>query len=88
MSSNIQPGDVVVCVDASPRGAACRTRLEVGRHYRVTKVIVDPQEGAGVLLREMSPSRPYEAFAGDRFRKIRPADHEFVEQIKRVKVDA
>lgn len=81
MSSEIVPGDVVVCVDAKPDRADPRAdMLAEGRHYRVTVVGTRtdgvPACAFRVLPCPHNPNKGY-AFALRRFRKIRPGRMEF-----------
>lgn len=86
------PGDVVVCVDAAPRKngpghvAACR-QLRVGRAYRVIGLGLSKRSSYSLILHGLR-ARFHEAgygFFPDRFRKIRPADDQFIRQIRATK---
>jgi hypothetical protein len=85
---DIQPGDVVVCVDAEPdRHDPLAYLLSEGKTYRVAAVGED-KHGAMIAFRCLPSNLPGHgwAWAATRFRKIRPADPEFIEQIKRVRI--
>lgn len=87
--SDIQPGDVVVCVDVRPHGTrydASLARLTLGRAYRV--VSVGPGTGCvrwAVRIDGATSSHPKGDWRASRFRKIRPADEQFIAQIRRRK---
>lgn len=86
--SDIQPGDVVVCINAKPdRIDPKAALLAEGRTYRVA-VVGDPGNGVHCVafrcLRSDEPNKGY-AWNAARFRKIRPADPEFIELVKRVR---
>lgn len=73
MSSDIQPGDVVVCVDAGPSPLRYSYpqdagRLRAGRHYRVTG-LRHHNRRPGATLAEVAADNPF-GFYIDRFRKL------------------
>lgn len=82
--SDIQPGDVVVCISLPMMTNPTGTMPRIGALYRVTEVTC---RGAGINLAGMSAGR-FAAYGIRRFRKIRPADPEFIAQIRRVKQPA
>jgi hypothetical protein len=75
-----QPGDVVVCVDASPariakldKGKQLVARYcRIGAIYRVVKVRLSTGREPGELCLEFAgiDSKPYAGFSARRFRKI------------------
>lgn len=93
--SDIQPGDVVVCVAGKFSSCPNRSRhlqnltptrrahvsgfLIVGRHYTVTGIAVKHGE-VGLYL----AGSPH-GFCAGRFRKIRPADEQFTQSIRATK---
>lgn len=90
--SDIQAGDVVVCVDDAPPKwesgfveNASIDRLVLSAYYRVEATQRDARLGTrlGVKLRHVSGG-----WFAARFRKIRPADPEFIALVKRVKEPA
>jgi hypothetical protein len=92
--SDWQVGDLALCVDASQRGSEYPSRLVKGSIYTVTGIDTEPglldTAPCGLLLAEVAPAGHYDAFACDRFRKIRPDEHEacepeFVRLLKRSK---
>jgi hypothetical protein len=91
--------DLALCVNAGriePRCAAVCDKLSEGKVYRVAGCWPDPLDFALVILLEGVRSiDPHSggAFLADRFRKIRPDEHEacepeFVTLLKRTKVAA
>lgn len=96
--SDWQVGDLAVCVDArvNPRVGSCP--LQVGRVYRVARVVgsgpcaLYGRHSLGLILAGVPWSEP-EGAAELRFRKIRPDEHkacepEFVTLLKRSKAPA
>lgn len=87
--SDIQPGDVVVCVGPLRIGS----RFFIGHFYRVAETMmgiseVDWSETMGLRFCCGTVGRNENPWVdARRFRKIRPADPEFVSMIKRVKVE-
>jgi hypothetical protein len=80
--SDIQPGDVVVCVDAGPahhqRAAYYPMLLVRGRCYRVTGVFeFEDGDGLGVELAEDPIKGDDSAWEIERFRKIDKSDEGF-----------
>lgn len=80
-------GDIVVCVDDVPRGEYCPGlpwNIKRGGIYRIIGVHVDPARClVGVNLNVDPPhlvSR--HVWYADRFRKIKPADPQFAEQMR------
>lgn len=79
-------GDIVLCVDDVPRDEDCSEfpwTIKRGGIYRIVDVHVHPVHGLGVNLNVDPPhlvSR--HVWYADRFRKIRPADPEFAEQMR------
>jgi hypothetical protein len=97
--SDWQVGDLAVCVDAEPQaGDFIRdSQLRVGSVYTVTRVLLSGGRGdrtaIGLSLLGMRPAGGREGYCEDRFRKIRPDEHEacepeFVTLLKRTKVRA
>jgi hypothetical protein len=80
--SDIQPGDLVVCVDASqcaccePCGASPRPLVQF-RAYRVLEAVYFCDEGHGIIVDHAEPNLLHEAFKVERFRKIDRADESF-----------
>jgi hypothetical protein len=85
-------GDVVVCVDATPvpKGhvhptvdrLACAAFLRVGKMYRVRAC-----DGPTVrLVGDPIPSGRRGGYCSSRFRKVKPADPEFVELLRTIKI--
>lgn len=87
MSEYIHPGDVVVCVDATPdQKDPAADLLALGAYYRVAVVGVrDDGELACAFRSIPHPEDPGFglAFCIRRFRKLRPADPDFIERVKR-----
>jgi hypothetical protein len=94
--SDIQAGDVVVCVDASPSRAPYHVKrdptvpLTLGAYYRVRELA--PAENGRIGIRLVGIILPhYErlgteiVFKADRFRKIDAADEQFTHQIRSLK---
>ncbi len=81
--SDIQPGDVVVCVDDSVGKFTGRQLLRRGAAYRVTGVGLSTR---GTIILDLAgmESPDYGFFAG-RFRKIRPCEEEFTILIRKMK---
>ena len=96
MSSDIQPGDVVIVVpnDCGSGGHSGRAiGLRNGAIHRVSDVI--PRDAwwptqcpCGIKLVGFSYAEDEAGTCGARFRKIRPADPEFVALLKRERVPA
>ncbi len=90
---DIQAGDVVVCVDASPRVYLAPDQIETlrqlreGGSYRVT-ALVETLHGIGLCLagvRVPVGPRGREAWNPNRFRKVQKADDKFVEQMRAIR---
>ena len=81
---DIQPGDVVVCVDVgkSPEGFEA-PHLQIGKAYTVYAVGVDPLGQLGLYLDEIEGDGFNGGFLAWRFRKIQKADESFTALIKR-----
>jgi hypothetical protein len=80
--SDIQPGDLVVCVDASPSAHPTSTpyprRLVEGRHYRIAGVYpFSDGDGLGVELADDPIIGDDTAWEIERFRKIEKSDEGF-----------
>lgn len=88
--SDIQPGDVVECVNARPT----RQLVERGL-YRVAHVlphcasVLDDSVGVGLILHGIDARMDgAESYCADRFRKIRPADPELIALLNRERLPA
>lgn len=86
--SDIQAGDVVVCVDARRNPRLRSTAVRKGAFYRVVGLRNKPEPHAlygvtvGVFLDGLTGSGGTGAFAVNRFRKIRPADEQFIRTVR------
>lgn len=82
--SDIQPGDVVVCVDDQPIqcgfGVHLGTSVKRGKTYRVTSITrqMDCRRCEILILDDITG-------VAQRFRKIRPADEQFTQSIRATK---
>lgn len=87
--NNFQVGDVVVCVDATPRGRSpygdSLQRLKVRSLYRVMQALIDNYGDAAVLLESPRSSHPDGIWQANRFRKVKTADEQFTAQIRACK---
>lgn len=89
--SDIQPGDVVVCVDVSTivrvvarrnlRIASLGKHLRLGAIYRALFIGVDPVDGSSTI--RLAGIRDLKLAC--RFRKIRPADEQFIREMRAIK---
>ena len=88
-----QVGDLAVCVDDRPcHCGATDPAIRIGAVYTVVRVMPPVAHQVGLLFEEADPVG-HPAFGADRFRKIRPDEHEaceeeFVTLIKRLKQPA
>lgn len=82
--TDILPGDVVVCVSKDKPTSPSRVAdLVVGRYYRVIKTRITEKGYFVIGLAEFpADDGKHWHFFHWRFRKIRPADPEFIEQIR------
>jgi hypothetical protein len=92
MSAPFQPGDVVVCVDASPGRLSGRRSLKLRMVYRVSAcrpsldgtpsghVLVDGESPHGIT--DMGAWRGWDTV---RFRKVDAADEQFTARIRAYK---
>lgn len=94
MSSDIQPGDVVVCVDARPHPSFGGSGLREGCHYRVTAVggagwsdAFPDRRSPGLKIAGVQSGSPNGYFSGRRFRKLNdePDNAELIERIRACK---
>mgnify|MGYP006935482359 CR=1 FL=1 len=75
--SDIQPGDVVVCVDDRPGSPPIDPGVRLSRTYRVTAVThlsaphtLFGEDGGGLALEGVRPPDDRQFFAAARFRKL------------------
>jgi hypothetical protein len=99
VSEDWKVGDLAVCVDARPNPMVASS-IEAGRVYRVVGLFLEPHSTAlfplvscGLFLAGVPCASKSGSWSCNRFRKIRPDEHEdcepeFVELLKRSRVKA
>jgi hypothetical protein len=96
MSDDWKVGDLALCVDANPdpvwveRAGLNYMKLEVGRTYCVIGLVDFDTAFPGLVIDGPASPRSCGSWQRDRFRKIRPDEHEdcepeFVELLNRIK---
>jgi hypothetical protein len=93
--SDWQVGDLAVCVDDAPCPCGHRMPTVLGRTYNVSEIHANPDGALCLSFKGVCDRMPrhYPGINGNRFRKIRPDEHEdcepeFVELLKRSRVKA
>jgi hypothetical protein len=86
VSDDIRPGDVVVCVDVGnvPGDSGCLPirAIRVGGTYRVRSTFIDFEGDLCVTLVGITSDTRFGGYFHGRFRKIDPADEQFVQQVR------
>lgn len=91
--SAIGPGDLVVCVNATPKAVWTEylggpyMPLRLGRHYRVCRLTTTPSGERGVELFGVSNAVPHRGWDINRFRKLNDGtdDAELIKRIRKCK---
>lgn len=64
-----EPGDLALCINATPKPGTSPSLLEVGLEYTVLAVYKNPFYALGLILEEVSPPDNMPAFLASRFIK-------------------
>ena len=80
MSGDWKPGDLAVCVDNGERPLGRADRLRVGQIYTVSSVATNRHGHIGLILQGVRSGGYLGGYVADRFRKVRPDQHEPCEE--------
>lgn len=84
MSDDWKVGDLALCIDASVHPLVPAAGLVEGAVYTVIDIDTIPglldTAACGLVLAELPVPAPFKAFGCDRFRKIRPDEHQACEE--------